>query len=75
MDSWLYGEDPTLHLRFEDTLKQIKKALTEPLFENLIDRYLLKNTHSTLVMVKPKPGLAEEKDQELHENSRPIRPG
>ena len=75
MDSWLYGEDPTLHLRFEDTLKQIKKALTEPLFENLIDRYLLKNTHSTLVMVKPKPGLAEEKDQELHEKLQAYKAG
>ncbi len=67
MDSWLYGEDPTIHLRFESTLEEIRKALTEPLFEQLIEKYLLNNTHCAMVMVKPKPGLAEEKDREVYE--------
>ncbi|HHY82556.1 MAG TPA: insulinase family protein [Clostridiales bacterium] len=67
MDSWLYDEDPLMHLRFEETLAQIKKALTEPLFEQLIEKYLLNNNHSSMVIVKPKPGLAEEKEKEIHE--------
>lgn len=65
MDSWLYGEDPTMHLCFEDTLTEIKKALTQPLFEDLIEKYLLNNTHSSMVVAKPKPGLAEERDKEI----------
>ena len=56
-----------MHLRFENTLEKIKKALTEPLFEQLIEQYLLNNTHSSMLMVKPKAGLAEEKDREVHE--------
>ncbi|MGI6142020.1 MAG: insulinase family protein, partial [Caldicoprobacterales bacterium] len=67
LDSWLYEADPTMHLRFENTLEKIKKALTEPLFEQLIEQYLLNNTHSSMLMVKPKAGLAEEKDREVHE--------
>ena len=67
LDSWLYGGDPSIHLRFENTIGQIKKALTQPLFEELIEKYLLNNTHKSLVVVKPKPGLSEEKDQEIHE--------
>ncbi|NLC43444.1 MAG: insulinase family protein [Clostridiales bacterium] len=67
LDSWLYGGDPTIHLRFENTIEQVKKALSQPLFEELIEKYLLNNTHSSLVVVKPKPGLSEEKDQEIDE--------
>jgi Zn-dependent M16 (insulinase) family peptidase len=67
MDSWLHGEDPTVHLYFEDTLAQIKKALTEPLFEELIEKHILNNPHSSMVIVKPKPGLAEQRDKEIHE--------
>ena len=65
LDSWLYDADPLMHLSFEDTLKQIKKALTEPLFERLIEKYILNNTHSSMVIVKPKPGLALEKEKEV----------
>ena len=64
MDSWLYDEDPTMHLYFEDTLAKIKRALTEPLFEELIEKYILNNPHSSLVIAKPVPGLAEERDKE-----------
>lgn len=67
LDSWLYGGDPTIHLRFENTIEQIKEALTQPLFEELIEKYLLNNTHSSLLVVKPKPGLSEQRDQEIHE--------
>ena len=51
LDSWLYGADPTIHLRFEHTMERIKKALSEPLFEQLIEKYLLNNTHRSLVVV------------------------
>jgi Zn-dependent M16 (insulinase) family peptidase len=67
MDSWLHGADPTMHLRFEEPLNRIKLALTQPVFEELIEQYLLSNTHSSLVLVKPRAGLAEEKDRQIHE--------
>ncbi|MBU1107310.1 MAG: insulinase family protein [Candidatus Riflebacteria bacterium] len=67
MDSWLYGEDPKMHLAFEAPLAKVKKALTEPLFESLIEKYLLNNTHSSLLVVKPSPGIAEKREKEIHE--------
>ena len=73
MDSWLYGEDPTMHLYFEDTLTKIRKALTEPLFEELIEKYILNNAHSSMVIAKPKPGLAEKKDQETEDKLRDYK--
>lgn len=65
MDSWLYGENPTLHLEYEDVLNKVKTALTDNYFESLIEKYLLNNTHRSLVIAKPKKGLAEEKAKEL----------
>ncbi|MBC2579923.1 insulinase family protein [Clostridium sp. DJ247] len=65
MDSWLYDEKPWIHLAYEDTLKKIKTALQTNYFENLIDKYLLKNTHSSILVVKPAKGLTEEKEVAL----------
>jgi presequence protease len=65
MDSWLYGENPILHLEYEDALSKVKTALTTNYFEQLIDNYLLNNSHSSLVIVKPNKSLAEEKANEL----------
>jgi Zn-dependent M16 (insulinase) family peptidase len=60
MDSWQYGGDPFQHLRYEPTLNQLKGAVSGDYFERLIDRHLLENTHSTLVVLTPKKGLEEE---------------
>jgi presequence protease len=65
MDSWLYGENPVLHLHYEDALAKVKTALTTNYFEKLIEQYLLNSNHSSLVIVKPKKGLAEQKTEEL----------
>ncbi len=64
MDSWLYGEDPRIHLRFEPQLSQIKKALTSDYFEKLIEKYILNNTHSSFIVLKPEKGLTESRNRE-----------
>lgn len=61
MDSWLYDEDPLLHLAYEPALAKVKAALGGRYFENLIEKYLMDNVHRSLVIARPKPGLAEEK--------------
>lgn len=65
MDSWLYDGDPLMHLKYEDSIGKIKTALTTKYFENLIQKYILDNTHSSLLVVKPKKGLEEEKAENL----------
>lgn len=65
LDSWLYDAPPTLHLEYDAVLERIKSALTEPYFEQMIEKYLLENNHSALFVVKPKRGLAEARAEEI----------
>ena len=65
MDSWLYDESPLIHLGYEANLEKIKKALTTNYFEQLIERHLLNNNHQALVVLRPKRGMAEEREEEL----------
>jgi hypothetical protein len=67
MDSWLYDENPLVHLRYEATLEKIKTAFTTSYFEKLIKEYLLDNPHQVLVTLKPRPGLAEEKSSQIQQ--------
>lgn len=65
MDSWLYDDEPTKHLKYEESLAKIKTALTTNYFENLIKKYILNNNHSTLIELVPVKGLSEAKDELL----------
>ncbi|MBK5240899.1 insulinase family protein [Clostridium sp.] len=67
MDSWLYDKDPTMHLEYESYLSKIKAALTTDYFEKLIEKYLINNMHSSMVILNGKKGLAEKKSKELEE--------
>lgn len=73
MDSWLYGGDPFTHLRYDEAFNKIREALTSNYFESLIDKYLLKNNHSSLVMLSPKKGLNEEKENNAKEKLKKIK--
>ncbi|QUH24398.1 insulinase family protein [Serpentinicella alkaliphila] len=66
MESWLHDADPTMHLSYEDSLETIKTALTTNYFEQLIDDYLVNNLHRSLLIVKPKKGLAKEIEDEVY---------
>jgi Zn-dependent M16 (insulinase) family peptidase len=67
MDSWLYDKDPTMHLQYEGYLSKIKAALTTNYFEKLIEQYLINNTHSSMVILNGKKGLAEQKTKAVEE--------
>lgn len=65
LDSWLYDQEPFIHLEYEAALDKIKSALTTNYFEALIEKYLLGNKHSSLLILKPKKGLSEERENKL----------
>ncbi|AIF51186.1 insulinase family protein [Pelosinus sp. UFO1] len=65
MDSWLYDASPFLLLGYKQDLEKIKSALKTNYFEQMIEKYLMNNTHQSVVVLKPKPGLSEEKDEEV----------
>ncbi|MFT8310098.1 MAG: insulinase family protein [Sporolactobacillus sp.] len=65
MDSWLYDEDPFMHLKFEDTLAKIKQALTSNYFEALIEKYLINSNHQTFVTIAPSKTIAEKEAKKV----------
>ena len=67
MDSWLYGGDPLMHIKYEHAIENVKKSLNTNHFEELIKKYMLDNTHASLLTLKPEKGLAQREEDELKE--------
>lgn len=67
LNSWIYDGNPLIHLRYEDNFNKIKAAAEKGYFEEFIRTHMIENTHCSLVTLKPKKGLAEEKVKDLKE--------
>ena len=66
LDSWLYDDDkPFIHVAANETFKELRSRLETGYFEGLLEEYLLKNTHKTILMVEPVVNLAEKKEEAL----------
>lgn len=66
LDSWLFDDmKPFIHLECLDTFAKLRRAVDTDYFEKLIQEYLLDNTHGSSVMVKPKRGLGNEREEAL----------
>lgn len=65
-DSWLYRDDSVfLHLEALDTFAFLKENVTTGYFEGLLQKYMLDNTHASVVIITPKRGLTAEQDEAL----------
>ena len=68
LDSWLYDDEkPFIHLAAGDTYKALREKIDTDYYEKLIDKYLLKNEHRSVVIVVPEIGLVEKEDKKLAE--------
>ncbi|WP_371372301.1 insulinase family protein [Sporomusa aerivorans] len=65
LDSWLYDQDPLMHLAYEPALDKIKREAKNGYFEQLIKSCLLDNTHQALVALKPNRETGDQKAAEL----------
>ncbi len=67
-DSWLYDDEkPFIHLQTEQTFAFLKENMDSGYFEQIVERYLLHNEHTSVVILKPKKGLNDEREQEVKE--------
>lgn len=73
MDTWLYDEDPLVNLTYDKDLSKIKTALNTNYFESLIEKYILNNSHSSIVSLHPKKGLNQEKTKKLEEKLKEYK--
>jgi len=74
-NSWLYGGDPFVYLRYEPLLEHLKTGLTNPYFESLITKYLLENKYRSKLVLIPQPGLNARKEQELKDHLAEVKAG
>lgn len=67
-DSWLYDDEkPFIHMQAIPTFEFLKEQVGTGYFEGLIQKYLLDNTHGSIVTVKPEKGRTARMDKELEE--------
>ena len=68
LDSWLYDDGkPFLHIEANATFAALKNKVEEGYFEGLVEKYLVRNPHKSLLILKPEKGLTEKTDKELRE--------
>ena len=66
LDSWLYDDEkPFIHLEAIDTYRFLKEQVDTGYFEQLVQKYLLDNTHASVVIIEPEHGLVAKRDAEL----------
>lgn len=76
LDSWLYDDTmPFIHIRANDTFDFLKENITTGYYEGLIQKYLLDNTHASLLIVKPKAGEGNKKEEEVIKKLAEIKAG
>ncbi len=67
-DSWLYDDTkPFLHMQAIPVFEFLKEQLGSGYFENLIQTWLLDNTHGSIVAVKPERGRTARLELELEQ--------
>lgn len=66
LDSWIYDEkQPFLHLEELEVIEFLKTQVETGYFEQLVQKYLLDNTHAAVVIVEPQYGLNAAKEEKL----------
>lgn len=68
LDNWLYGGNPAESLRYSEYLFKMRQGIGSGYYENLIENYLLDNSHKVLVTLIPQPG--KEDDDRLEEKDK-----
>ena len=67
-DSWLYDEkEPFLYLKQIQSCDFLKSKLGTGYYEELIQKYLLDNTHASLIVMHPEKGLTDREEEKVKE--------
>ncbi len=76
MASWIYDDEkPFIHLETNKIFDELRKDIEGNYFEELLTKYLINNTHHSVVVLAPKKGLTEEKESRLMESLQAKKAG
>jgi Zn-dependent M16 (insulinase) family peptidase len=75
LTTWLYDGDPLALIAFEGRLESLKKKISRNrnLFEEMLDRYFLKNPHRTWLLLRPDPGMPKKQEESEKQRLADIR--
>eukprot|EP00978_Attheya_sp_CCMP212_P002284 scaffold4708_cov55-Attheya_sp.AAC.1 len=76
MSKWLYDESPTSGLKFEEPLAQLKATIAESgskIFQDMINEYLVNNTHRSIIEMVPSKTLEAEELQDEKDRLAQIK--
>ena len=73
LDTWLYGGDPKEGLSFEEDIAYLRDMLDTDFYEKILEKYILKSTHSATLYMIPSATLGEARDREEKERLADIK--
>ncbi len=74
MSSWIYADEaPFMHLEADKVYESFKEKASEGYFEKLVEKYLLNNTHKTIVVMYPEAGLTAKREAEFTEKMAAVK--
>lgn len=76
MTKWIYDENPTAALKFEEPLKELKQKISESgskVFQDLLKEYIVDNKHRSTIELAPSSTLEEEQLKEEQERLAAIK--
>lgn len=76
MESWLHDDnEPFMHLEALETYRFLKEQVETDYYEQLIQKYLLDNTHASVVVIEPEKGLNAKNEAELEQKLADYKAG
>lgn len=73
-DSWLYDKnEPFMHIEAGDVFDFLREKLNTSYYEDLLKKYMLDNTHKSMVVLVPKKGLTAENDKIVADKLETIK--
>lgn len=76
LDSWLFDDmQPFMHLEALDTYRFLKEQVETDYFEKIVEKYLLHNSHASIMAAVPERGLGAKKEAELAEKLAAYKAG
>ena len=65
LQTWFFSDNPFLALEFESSLAKTKEIILNNSINLLVEKYLVNNNHSVLMVLKPEIGLQQNIDLEI----------
>lgn len=76
LDSWLYDERlPFIHIEADETYAALRRKAGEGYFEQILEKYILSNPHSAMVVLQPEEGLAARQEEALKNRLAGVKSG